>query len=98
MLLIPASNAGKQLGEAITSLFPDIKFVRVPGQADLMFLREQNSLTAADLRPLLRARLSTGWRVMPTGVRPSPPRSTRPVAKEVISSCMSLRSDEPTAV
>jgi eukaryotic-like serine/threonine-protein kinase len=55
LLLIPASAAGKQLGEAIAHLFPDVKFVRVPGQADLMFLREQNSLSAADLRPLLKA-------------------------------------------
>jgi hypothetical protein len=55
LLLIPASTAGKQLGEAITNLFPGIGLVRVPGQADLMFLREQSSLTAADLRSLLRA-------------------------------------------
>ncbi len=55
LLLIPASAAGKQLGEAIAALFPDVKFVRVPGQSDLMFLREQSSLTAADLRPLLKA-------------------------------------------
>ena len=49
LLLIPASAAGKQLGEAIAALFPDVKFVRVPGQSDLMFLREQSSLSAADL-------------------------------------------------
>jgi hypothetical protein len=55
LLLIPASAAGKQLGEAITALFRDVRLVRVPGQADLMFLREQGSLNAADLRPLLRA-------------------------------------------
>jgi serine/threonine protein kinase len=55
LLLIPASTAGKQLSEAIAHLFPDIKFVRVPGQADLMFLREQGTLSNADLRSLLRA-------------------------------------------
>lgn len=55
LLLIPASTAGKQLSEAITSLFPNVSFVRVPGQADLMFLREQGALSANDLRALLRA-------------------------------------------
>jgi hypothetical protein len=55
LVLIPASNAGKKLGEAIARLYPNVKFVRVPGQADLMFLREQNTLSAADLRSLLRA-------------------------------------------
>jgi hypothetical protein len=54
-LLIPASNAGKQLAEAIVAVCPDVKYVRVPGQADLMFLREQGCLSAADLRPILRA-------------------------------------------
>ncbi len=54
-MLIPASTAGKQLSEAITHQFPTVKFVRVPGQADLMFLREQGSLSAADLKALLRA-------------------------------------------
>src|SRR5205085_2192377 len=55
LLLIPASNAGKQLGEAIVGICPDVKYVRVPGQADLMFLREQASLTTTDLKPILRA-------------------------------------------
>jgi hypothetical protein len=55
LLLIPASAAGKQLGEAITGMFAKVHCVRVPGQADLMFLREQSSLSAADLRPVLRA-------------------------------------------
>jgi eukaryotic-like serine/threonine-protein kinase len=55
LLLIPASAAGKQLGEAIAGLFQKVHCVRVPGQADLMFLREQSSLSAADLRPVLRA-------------------------------------------
>jgi hypothetical protein len=54
-LLIPASPAGKHLGEAINKLFPDVKLVRVPGQSDLMFLREQGGLTAADLLSLLKA-------------------------------------------
>ncbi|MBM4071091.1 MAG: hypothetical protein FJ271_19415 [Planctomycetes bacterium] len=52
-LLVPASPAGKVLGEAIHTVLPDIKVVRVPGQSDLMFCREQGFLQAADLRPLL---------------------------------------------
>lgn len=52
-LLVPASPAGKTLGEAIRAALPEIKIVRVPGQSDLMFCREQGFLPAADLRPLL---------------------------------------------
>jgi hypothetical protein len=55
MLLLPASAAGKALGEAIAEKFPSIKLVRVPGQSDLMFLREHGGLSAADLDALLRA-------------------------------------------
>ena len=55
LLLIPASTAGNRLGEAIVENRPDLTHVRVPGQADLMFLREQGSLTAGDLRPVLAA-------------------------------------------
>jgi hypothetical protein len=54
-LLIPASPPGKNLGDAVTKLFPEVKLVRVPGQSDLMFLREQGGLTASDLLPLLRS-------------------------------------------
>jgi eukaryotic-like serine/threonine-protein kinase len=54
MLLLPASPAGKALGEALTEFFPEVKLVRVPGQADLMFLREHGGIGAADLEPLLR--------------------------------------------
>jgi hypothetical protein len=53
-LLIPASNAGKALSEAVVELFPDLRLVRVPGQADLMFLCEQGSLTYTDLAPVLK--------------------------------------------
>jgi hypothetical protein len=55
MLLLPASPAGKALGDALAETFPNVKLVRVPGQADLMFLREQSKLTVADLKPLLEA-------------------------------------------
>ena len=54
-LLIPASPAGKSLGDAVAKLFADVKLVRVPGQSDLMFLREQGGLTAADLHSLLKS-------------------------------------------
>jgi hypothetical protein len=54
-LLVPASPAGKALGEAVRHALPDIKLVRVPGQADLMFCREQNSLGVEDLRQLLKS-------------------------------------------
>ena len=53
-LLIPASNAGKVLGEAVAALFPDLRLVSVPGQSDLMFLSEQGSLTFEELTGLLK--------------------------------------------
>ncbi len=53
-LLIPASNAGKALSEAITDLFPDLKLVRVPGQSDLMFLSEQGGLAWEELGQVLK--------------------------------------------
>lgn len=52
-LLVPASPAGKALGEAIHFALPEIKVVRVPGQSDLMFCREQGFLHVDDLRPIL---------------------------------------------
>ncbi len=52
-LLVPASPAGRALGEAVYTAVPEIKVVRVPGQSDLMFCREQGFLHAADLRPVL---------------------------------------------
>lgn len=53
-LLIPVSNAGKNLSDMITELFADLKLVRVPGQSDLMFLCEQGSLSFDELAPLLK--------------------------------------------
>ncbi len=55
LLLIPASAAGKQLGEAVAAQFPEVSYLRVPGQADLMFLREQGNVGTTDLQSLLRA-------------------------------------------
>ncbi len=54
-LLVPASSAGKALGEAVRNVLPDIKLVRVPGQSDLMFCREQGFLGFEELRQLLRS-------------------------------------------
>ena len=53
-LLIPASNAGKRLSEAVLELFPELRLVRVPGQSDLMFLCEQGGLTYLDLTSVLK--------------------------------------------
>ena len=53
-LLIPASDAGKQYGEEAQRVLPGVQLVNVPGQADLMFCREQNDLTVEDLDRILR--------------------------------------------
>jgi hypothetical protein len=53
-LLVPASEAGKWLGEALSAALPELKVVRVPGQADLMFCREQKPLGPKDLHRLLK--------------------------------------------
>jgi hypothetical protein len=54
-LLIPASEAGKRYGEQAQQVLPDLHLVNVPGQADLMFCREQAELSLEDLERLLRA-------------------------------------------
>ena len=48
-LLIPASEAGKKYGEEAERVLPGVHLVNVPGQADLMFCREQKELTVEDL-------------------------------------------------
>jgi len=53
-LLIPASEAGKQFGREAEQVLPRIALITVPGQADLMFCREQSSLSLEDLDPVLR--------------------------------------------
>jgi len=53
-LLVPASQAGKALVEAVQKALPDINLVRVAGQSDLMICREQGGLTATDLRSLFK--------------------------------------------
>jgi hypothetical protein len=52
-LLIPASEAGKEFGEMAREALPELNLVNVPGQADLMFCREQSGLTLADLERIL---------------------------------------------
>ncbi|MBY0525429.1 MAG: protein kinase [Gemmataceae bacterium] len=52
-LLLPASESGKSLGEQAKQAVPSLHLVRVPGQADLMFCREQGYLSAEDLQKLL---------------------------------------------
>jgi serine/threonine protein kinase len=53
-LLIPVSEAGKQYGEEAEQVLPKIHLVMVPGQADLMFCREQPALTLEALERMLR--------------------------------------------
>jgi hypothetical protein len=53
-LLTPASEAGKVFGEQVKAAVPELKIVRVPGQSDLMFCREQGFLTIEDMQRLLR--------------------------------------------
>ena len=53
-LLVPASTAGKSLGEAAQQAIKGLQVVRVPGQAHLMFAREQGYLSADELQSLVR--------------------------------------------
>lgn len=54
-LLVPASDSGKAFGEHAKEALSQLEVMRVPGQADLMFCREQGYLTPEDLRPVLNA-------------------------------------------
>jgi serine/threonine protein kinase len=54
-VLIPASEAGKRYGEIAREAIPGIHLVNVPGQADLMFCREQAGLREEELERVLRA-------------------------------------------
>jgi hypothetical protein len=53
-LLVPASRAGKALAEATQRVLPDLNEVKVPGQADLMFCRDQGLLGTQDLERVFR--------------------------------------------
>jgi hypothetical protein len=49
-LLVPGSDAGKTLGEAACREIPALHLIRVPGQAHLLFCREQGFLGVEDLQ------------------------------------------------
>jgi hypothetical protein len=53
-LLIPASDAGRQFGELAQKALPGLHLVNVPGQADLMFCREQGGLGGEDVERILK--------------------------------------------
>jgi hypothetical protein len=52
-LLIPASEAGKCYGEEVRRALPAVQLVRVPGQAALLFCREQGFLRLEDIQRVL---------------------------------------------
>jgi hypothetical protein len=54
-LLVPASEAGKEFGQIAEQIMPQVQLVSVAGQADLMFCREQEGLSPADLERILKA-------------------------------------------
>jgi hypothetical protein len=53
-LLTPAGDPGKAYSEAVQKTLRAVQVVRVPGQADLMFCREQGPLSLEDLERLLK--------------------------------------------
>jgi hypothetical protein len=54
-LLVPVSKAGKALALATKQVLPDLQEVKVPGQADLMFCRDQGQLGTHDLQRVFKA-------------------------------------------
>src|SRR5262249_5338013 len=52
-LLIPASDAGKAYGEEVRRALPQAQVVRVPGQAALLFCREQGYLRLEEVGHML---------------------------------------------
>jgi eukaryotic-like serine/threonine-protein kinase len=54
-LLIPASDAGKIYGEQARQVIPNLHVLKVAGQADLMFCREQGYLSIEDMEHVFRA-------------------------------------------
>jgi hypothetical protein len=53
-VLLPASPAGRGISHALQSALPDLKHVKVPGQADLMFCRDYGPLTIKELCHLFK--------------------------------------------
>jgi hypothetical protein len=54
-ILVPASKAARALAEATQRVLPGLSEVKVPGQADLMFCRDQGRLGTADLQRAFKA-------------------------------------------
>ncbi len=54
-LLIPGSQAGKKYGEQARGQVDELHIVNVPGQADLMFCREQSYLRLEDLERIMNS-------------------------------------------
>src|SRR5262249_58491806 len=52
-LVVPASEAGKRYGEEAKKAAQQLHLVTVPGQADLMFCREQTYLSVEDVQRVL---------------------------------------------
>jgi hypothetical protein len=53
-LLVPAGDAGKNLGEEAKVVLSSVYVLRVPGQADLMFCREQGNISHEEVQLLVR--------------------------------------------
>jgi serine/threonine protein kinase len=53
-LLVPTSDAGKEYGDMARAVLPSLQLVKVPGQADLMFCREQESVTPEEVQRSFR--------------------------------------------
>jgi serine/threonine protein kinase len=53
-LLVPATPAGTRYGEAARQVVADLQVLSVPGQAHLLFCREQGYLSVDELHGLLR--------------------------------------------
>jgi hypothetical protein len=68
LLLVSTSEAGREFGDEARRAVPEIELVRVPGQADLMFCREQGNLTSEELERTFRAcrQAYHGTAVVPT--------------------------------
>ena len=86
-LLVPASDAGKRYGEEAQQTLDALQLVKVPGQADLMFCREQDELSLEDLERILRlcARLTRKRRTCR-----SRPRTRASTSR---TGCRSIRND-----
>ncbi len=51
---MPASETGKAYADQASEAVANLYLVTVPGQADLMFCREQDSLSTEELERILR--------------------------------------------